>query len=233
MVEGKVSLEEVRQKLARLEDNIIFSLIGRSEFRRNNLMYIPGGVGVPQFNGSFFDFLFSGTERLHSLAGRYLDRTEHSFYADLPESIAKRKVEECPLPSGIEINKNSEIRTIYLNQIPSFCAEGDDNQYGAAALWDIKCLQDLSRRIHFGMFVAESKYQQDPEGYLTLVEKKDVGGIVTKLRNVQVEQQILERLKTKGERYGFDPIKVHNFYRDFVIPLTIDLEVEYLFARAK
>jgi chorismate mutase len=233
MEENKISLEEVRQKLARIEDNILFSLIGRSEFKTNNLMYIPGGVEVPDFNGSFFDFLFSGTEKLHSMAGRYLDRTEHPFYDNPLPGIARRRVEPCPLPREIEINKNSQIKTIYLNQVQSFCIPGDDNQYGAAALWDIRCLQDLSRRIHFGMFVAESKYQQDSEGYRKLAEQKDVAGIISKLRNVQVEQQILDRLKVKGERYGFNPTKIHDFYKNFVIPLTIDLEVEYLFKRVK
>jgi chorismate mutase len=233
MVQKEVSLEEVRQKLARLEDNILFSLIGRSEFKTNKIMYVPEGVEVPEFEGSFFDYLLLGTERLHATAGRYLDKTEHPFSENLPTSLANRKIDECPLPEGLSVNRNREIKTIYLSQIPSFCEEGDDNQYGAAALWDIRCLQDLSRRIHFGMFVAESKYQQDSEGYTELVKDKNIRGIVDKLRNIQVEEQVLNRLREKGKRYGFNPELVHNFYKTQVIPMTIDVEVEYLFKRAK
>jgi len=233
MVQKEVSLQEVRQKLARLEDSILFSLIGRSEFKTNRLMYVPGGVEVPGFDGSFFDYLLLGSEKLQASAGRYLDKTEYPFSEGLPTSLAHRKIDPCPLPEGLNVNRNREIKTIYLSEIPSFCEEGDDNQYGAAALWDIRCLQDLSRRIHFGMFVAESKYQQDSQGYAELVKDKDVKGIVDKLRNIQVEEQVLSRLKEKGKRYGFNPDLVYSFYKDKVIPMTIDVEVEYLFKRAK
>jgi chorismate mutase len=233
MVQKEVSLEAVRQKLARLEDSIIFSLIGRSEFKTNKIMYLPRGIEIPDFDGSFFDFMLVGTEKLHGSAGRYLDKTEHPFSEGLPQSLAQRKTDISPLPENIAINRNREIRVIYLNQIPSFCEEGDDNQYGAAALLDIKCLQDLSRRIHFGMFVAESKYQQDPQSYNQLVKDKNIAGVVEKLRNIQVEEQVLSRLKEKGKRYGFNPDLVFNFYKDHVIPMTIDVEIEYLFKRAK
>jgi len=83
------------------------------------------------------------------------------------------------------------------------------------------------------VFVAESKYQQDSQGYTELVKDKNVWGIIDKLRNVQVEEQVLGRLKEKGKRYGFNPDLVHNFYKGHVIPMTINVEVEYLFKRAK
>jgi chorismate mutase len=233
MAQKEISLEEVRQKLVRLEDSIIFSLIGRSEFKTNKIMYLPGGVEIPDFEKSFFDYLLFGTEKLHASAGRYLDKTEHPFSEGLPDSLVQRKIEACPLPENININRNTEIKIIYLNQIPSFCEEGDDNQYGAAALMDIRGLQDLSRRIHFGMFVAESKYQQDPEGYTRLVEDKNVRGVVEKLRNIQVEEKVLNRLKEKAERHGFNSDLICNFYRNHVIPMTINVEVEYLFKRSK
>jgi chorismate mutase len=233
MATEKISLDEIRQKLARLEDSILFSLIGRSEFKTNRKIYIPGGVETPNFSGSFFDYLLFGTENLHALAGRYLDKTEHPFCENLSLNLVPRKVDPFLLPEAVSINRNKEIKTFYLTQISSFCEEGDDNQYGAAALWDIRCLQDLSRRIHFGMFVAESKYQQDPEGYTELVKKKDIKNITGKLRNTQVEAQVLGRLKEKGERYGFNPDLICTLYKDNVIPMTIDVEIEYLLKRVK
>lgn len=233
MVEKEISLEGIRQKLARLEDSIIFSLIERSEFKTNRIMYVPSGVEVPGFDGSFFDYLLFGTEKLHAFAGRYLDRTEHSFSDSLPDSLAHRKIDDFPLQDKIHININKEIKTMYLNQIPSFCEEGDDNQYGSSALCDIKCLQDLSKRVHFGMLVAESKYNQDSKDYTELIKDGNIKGIVDKLRNIQVEEKVLSRLKEKGSRYGFNPDLIHNFYKIHIIPMTIDVEVEYLFKRAR
>ena len=229
----KISLDDVRNTLAKLEDRIIFSLIGRGEFKVNKVMYVAQGIDIPGFKQSYLDYLLHGTEKLHALAGRYVDKSEHPFFADLPQSLAHRKVDEFPLPEIIDVNRNAEIKTIYLNQISSFCEAGDDNQYGAAAVWDIRCLQDLSRRIHFGMFVAESKYQQDSEGYKALVEDGNVEGIVDKLRNVSVEEKILQRLRDKGQRYGFNPDLISGVYANHVIPRTIDVEVEYLFKRVR
>lgn len=36
---------------------------------------------------------------------------------------------------------------------------GDDGNYGSSAMYDVFCLQALSRRIHFGKFVAEAKFR--------------------------------------------------------------------------
>lgn len=36
---------------------------------------------------------------------------------------------------------------------------GDDNNYGSASMLDVAVLQALSKRIHYGMFVAEAKFR--------------------------------------------------------------------------
>lgn len=38
-------------------------------------------------------------------------------------------------------------------------AAGDDGNYGSAATLDVLCLQALSKRIHYGKFVAEAKFR--------------------------------------------------------------------------
>lgn len=41
----------------------------------------------------------------------------------------------------------------------AIAAPGDDGNYGSAATIDVLCLQALSKRIHYGKFVAEAKFR--------------------------------------------------------------------------
>ena len=94
MAEGNNLLRDVRQKLARLEDSIMFALFERAQYCFNSKIYTPGAIKIPSFvvhagkkdfftldypftlsvqyfHGSFLDYLLQGTEFLHSTAGRY------------------------------------------------------------------------------------------------------------------------------------------------------------------
>lgn len=122
--------------------------------------------------------------------------------------------------------------------------ESQEN-YGSAATSDFACLQALSRRIHFGKFVAESKYRSDPEKYKKLIKANDRVGIEESITNKAVEKSVLARLRLKALTYGKDPsisdgaeedVKIDvdavvAMYEDFVIPLTKEVEVDYLMQR--
>jgi len=227
----QIDLTKIRQSLIRLEDSIIFSLFGRAEYKINEIIYQPQGIIIPDFKGSFLDYMLRETEVLHASAGRYIDQREHPFSSNLPSMIVQRRKDD-EIIKNISINKNKEIQHTYLEAILNFCEPGDDNQYGSSALWDIRCLQDLSKRIHFGTFVAESKFQNNPIEYSQLVFAKDLDRIREKLRDLKIEDQILQRVSKKGKKYEVNPQFIHDFYRDKVIPLTIDIEIEYLIQRA-
>jgi chorismate mutase len=238
----KLNLEQIREKLASLEDSIIIGLFERARFMINIRMYVPGGVVVPdrfyfpngngiRFEGSFFDFMLLGTEALHAAAGRYEHPEEFSFSERLPKPQVRREKVESPV-NKTEINKNKKIRAAYSAKLLKICREGDDKEYGSAALCDIRCLQDISKRVHLGMQVAEAKFQEDTEGYNILVKAGYFEGLKEKLRNPEVEKAVLERVRQKGERYGMNPEFVARFFEEDIMPLTIDVEVEYLKARA-
>lgn len=118
--------------------------------------------------------------------------------------------------------------------------------YGSSAMCDIACLQSLSRRIHFGKFVAESKFRAEREKFTTLIKAEDRKGIDEAITNRAVELKVLERLALKAKTYGTDPsipeedrdgqVKINvdavvTMYEKFVIPLTKVVEVEYLMQR--
>lgn len=154
------------------------------------------------------------------------------------------------------MNVNAEIKAHYIQTfLPKAClqtgrsdrGEREEN-YGSAAACDINCLQALSRRIHFGKFVAESKFQAEEAAFTEMIRAGDREGLRRAITNEKVELQVLERLKLKARTYGTDPSlsngsengeaqgkinveAVEALYRDFVIPLTKVVEVEYLMQR--
>lgn len=151
------------------------------------------------------------------------------------------------------MNVNSQIKDRYINEVlPQACRKFDradrgeaKENYGSAATCDVNVLQALSRRIHFGKFVAESKFQKETDRFVDLIRKEDREGIDAAITNAKVEQQVLDRLRIKAKTYGTDPSvgteghekinvdAVVSMYAQVVIPLTKVVEVEYLMQRLK
>jgi chorismate mutase len=59
------------------------------------------------------------------------------------------------------VNINDKIKSTYIDKfLPLFCEAGDDSNYGSTATSDIAVLQALSKRIHYGKYVAEGKSEK-------------------------------------------------------------------------
>jgi chorismate mutase len=221
-----LSLDSIRSSLIRQEETIIFALIERAQFRQNEIVYRKGGfgaLGIPPgsrdpLNGqelSFLEYMLVGTETLHCGARRYLSPEEHPFF---PERLPSGPMEALPslqysqelLSSeggASAVNFNTRLLQKYIDVIvSSVCKPGDDEQHGSTALCDIALLQALSRRVHYGKFVAESKYRSDPEAYQRLVDQGDTEGVMKLLTNEVVEQQVLRRARLKAATYGSEPL---------------------------
>ncbi len=95
------------------------------------------------------------------------------------------------VPQAKEINLNKQIMDLYLQELmPGITEPGDDNNYGSAAMQDVLCLQALSKRIHYGKFVAEAKYRAHPEQYEQLIRSRDHDAIMSTLTNEDVEKKV-------------------------------------------
>lgn len=223
-----LSLESIRSTLIRQEETIIFALIERAQFRQNSIVYRKGGFGqlgdpigyeaTTKANGaeelSFLEHLLVGTEALHCGVRRYTSPEEHPFF---PERLPSGPMDALPqlqypdllspLGGASELNFNKVLLQKYIDIIvPQVAKAGDDEQHGSTVLCDIAALQALSRRVHYGKFVAESKYRSDPEGYQKLVEADDADGVMELLTNAAVEEQVLRRAKLKAATYGTEPL---------------------------
>jgi len=223
-------LEEARKFLQLMEDEIITALFKRAHYMRNDAVYREDGIEVPGFDGSYLDFLLSGTEKLHALAGRFEDAGEVPFTdAARTERNASRDHSSFPMGPS-EINMNSVIFDAYMDALADICADGDDGEYGWSALADIEALSSISTRVHRGgILVADVKYLQDPAKYSMCVALGNQQEIMDCITNGAQEENVLARVSAKGERYGLDPRFIGNFYRDFIIKATKGAEVQRMF----
>ncbi|KAI3317416.1 chorismate mutase [Xylariaceae sp. AK1471] len=248
-----LDLSNIRFQLIRLEDTITFHLIERVQFPLNRNIYKPGAVDLgSDQNLSFMDWYLREQEKLQSLIRRYEAPDEYPFYPDALQAPLLKPLEYPKILHPNTVNVNEQIKKFYVEKfLPAVCpdfgrdegGESDEN-YGSSATCDITCLQAISRRIHFGKFVAESKFQSDPEKYTRMIKAGDRDGIGESITNAAVEKQVLARLGLKARTYGTDPSSsntdgagkinadaVVSMYRDFVIPITKEVEVEYLMQR--
>ena len=152
-------------------------------------------------------------ERFQSLVRRYESPDEYAFF---PGSLQKPILQPLNYPKILhpnDVNVNHDIKRKYIDVIlPRVCrqfgredrGESQEN-YGSAANCDVMCLQSLSRRIHFGKFVAESKFLQETDRFVQLIKAEDRNGIDEAITNAKVEKKVLERLRLKARTYGTDP----------------------------
>lgn len=249
-----LSLSHIRYQLIRLEDTVLFHLIERAQFPLNKTIYTPGAIPIADSQLSFSDWVLCEQEKLQSRIRRYQSPDEYPFFPDAMQELILPPLEYPKILWENDVNVNEELKRRYVHEIlPGCCAkpsreeraaEAQEN-YGSAATADVNCLQSISRRVHFGKFVAESKFLADPETFVKLIKASDRNGIDDAITNSKVEQKVLERLKTKAEMYGADPNlnpdaprkidvdAVVAMYKDHVIPLTKVVEVEYLMQRLK
>lgn len=240
-------LSDLRERLIRQEETIIFALIERAQFKKNGKIYVPGAFDIPSNpHWSFSQFLLYELEKVYAKVRRYTSPDEHAFSPSC--SLPKPILSELDYPQTLKknrINVNSTIQKVYKNSIlPRICEEGDDQNYGSSAACDVACLQALSKRIHYGKFIAEAKCQAEDALYRRLARRRDRTKIWNELSNINVECVLLKRVENKARSYGSDisgdgardifkvePQRISEMYRDFIIPLTKEVEVEYIIQR--
>ncbi|WP_319562768.1 chorismate mutase [Marispirochaeta sp.] len=241
-----LDLDYIASRLEALEETIIFVLIERIQFMLNPFCYRAGHSGFAGENDeSLFSLRLKAQEEMDARFGRFLTPEERPVNRNLPPSL--RDIIVSPRGLNIDdydrVNVSPEITAAYLKLLPEICAEGDDGQYGSSIERDVICFQALARRVHFASFyVAESKYRKDPEVYGALIREGKAEEIGRKLTRPEVEERILERVRTKSRRLQeisdfslrrvLDPDAVTELYRNVIIPLTKEGEIRYLLSRS-
>lgn len=201
-----LSLARIRSALIRQEDTIIFALIERAQFMHNAVCYDKSAEMYHQLTGdgsSFLDFMLLETERLHARVRRYSSPDEHAFF---PAQLPPPQLPLLDFPSTLHpaaVNLNARIMNLYTQRVlPALCRPGDDQQHGSAIVSDVAVLQAISKRVHYGMFVAESKFLEKVAEYTSLITAGDEDSIMALLTNEAVEQRVLRRVHKKASTFG-------------------------------
>lgn len=247
--ETVLDLNNIRESLIRMEDTIVFDLIERAQFYQQSPIYDSSKLEVPGFDGCFLDWVILQTEKVHSKIRRYEATDEIPFF---PDELEKPILPPMELPQVLaayhkEVNVNDEIKKYYIEKIvPAVAASPADQpeNHGSVAITDLECLQAISRRIHFGKFVAESKFQSEPERFTKLIKARDSRGIDEAITNAAVEKKVLERIASKTDTYSGPVLRwsqkvqgkltgdiVTSIYKELIIPMTKKVEVDYLLRR--
>ena len=239
----QLQISHVRNVLIRLEETIIFALIERTQFLHNPAIYEPGRFGDVLEGNSLVGFMLLECDRSHAKVRRYASPDELPFFQNLPAPILPPlQLTENPLNPNT-INYNAQIRNIYeQNIIPHMCRTGDDNEYGSSAVCDVACLQSLSKRIHYGKFVAESKFREAKDRLLPAMKNQDAEALMKAITDDNVENQVLQRVKAKAQTYTKEletastsptvsPEIITDIYRSWIIPMNKDIQVDYLLQR--
>ncbi|XP_058184842.1 chorismate mutase 1, chloroplastic [Rhododendron vialii] len=245
------TLDGIRHSLIRQEDSIIYGLLERAQYCFNAETYDPNAFFMAGFQGSLVDFMVKETEKLHARMGRFKSPDEHPFFPeDLPEPmLPPLQYPQVLHPIADSININKEVWNVYFRDVlPRLVKEGDDGNCGSAAVCDTICLQALSKRIHYGKFVAEAKFRASPDAYEAAIRAQDKARLMDLLTYPIVEEAIKRRVEMKAKTYGQEltvnveeegsepvykikPSLVADLYGDWIMPLTKKVQVEYLLRR--
>ncbi|KAF5456820.1 hypothetical protein F2P56_026256 [Juglans regia] len=245
-----LTLDSVRDSLVRQEDTIIFALIERTRFPINSPAYNHSYAKFPGYSGSLVQFVVRETEALLAKAGKFTNPEEHPFFpTDLPPSEAPPyNYTKVLHPAAASININKSIWKMYFDELLAlFATPGDDGNYASTAASDLVCLQALSRRIHYGKFVAEVKFRESPREYEPAIRSQDRDALMKLLTVESVEEMVKKRVAKKAMvfgqevtldnnnakkgKYKVDPSVVSRLYAEWVMPLTKLVQVEYLLRR--
>ncbi|KAJ8516901.1 hypothetical protein ONZ45_g5838 [Pleurotus djamor] len=272
-----LSLDRIRSVLNRLEDTIIFSLIERAQFAHNPKIYERGAFTELHDFGhiSWLEWFLRETEIFHAKARRYTSPDEYPFTTNLPEPVLP-PLQFPKILHPNKVNANPTILSFYTrNIVPRITrratialaavkrANGivgdaefeDDGNYGSAATIDVEVLQSMSKRVHYGKFVSESKFQADPASFIPHILNPNRQALESLITKPEVERKLLLRLKKKAETYAQDFVEdtaligasgaqehgdvsgkidvdgVVHLYENWIIPLTKEVEVDYLLRR--
>ncbi|XP_022933948.1 chorismate mutase 1, chloroplastic-like [Cucurbita moschata] len=246
-----LTLEGIRFSLIIQEDSIIFNLMERTQYCYNANTYDRDAFVMDGFHGSLVEYMVKETEKLHAQVGRYKSPDEHPFFPnDLPEPLLPpMQYPQVLHPAADSININPKVWDVYFRDlIPRLVKEGDDGNCGSSAVCDTLCLQALSKRIHYGKFVAEAKFRASPEAYEAAIRAQDKQKLMDILTYPTVEEAVKRRVEMKATVYGQEvttdapkaesratykikPSLVADLYGDWIMPLTKEVQVQYLLRR--
>lgn len=192
-------LQAVREALKSMEEPIIFSLTERTRYK----FYSE--------NAQLFHFFWEEQREIRLR----LQSHESSAYREL-----------------FHRTEDKLLSFYFSNFLPANCGNAELTS-SSVFFKDLNVLVQISERMQLGINVAKAKFQANPELYRKLAAVNNTDEINKQLTNNEVEQKILQRVGDTVENFAFvnpsfNPQAVTCFFKDCIIPLTKEIELEYL-----
>ncbi|KAI8006405.1 hypothetical protein LOK49_LG07G00219 [Camellia lanceoleosa] len=211
----------------------------RAQYCFNVDTYDPNAFFMDGFHGSV-DFMVKETEKLHARVGRYKSPDEHPFFLDdLPDPMLRPlQYPQVLHPIADAININNKICDMYFRDLLTrVVREGDDGNH----CWGLTNHSNLQLL---------AKLRASPDAYEAATRAQDRTRLMDLLTYPTVEEVIKSRVKMKAKAYGKEvtdnnnvkedgadpvckikPSLVADLYGDWIMPLTKEVQVEYLLRR--
>ncbi|KAF9013264.1 chorismate mutase [Cyathus striatus] len=249
-----LSIDRIRGVLTRLEDTIIFSLIERAQFAHNPRIYLRGAfkeLADLGFHGSWLEWFLKETESFHAKARRYSRTVLQPL--SFPRILYPNKISANPSILSFytraivpRITRQATLihaATKRANGITGDEEFEDDGNYGSAATIDIEVLQSISKRVHYA--------------FISHIKNRNRAALEALITKPEVERKLLQRLRKKATTYAqpilddgdgipsgvkganeneCGPVKIDvdgvvDLYESYIIPLTKEVEIDYLLCR--
>lgn len=220
----------IRPGLDILANEIVIGLKKRTRFKVNAPVYQPGLISAEP-SASLLDYELRKIEQCHAELGRYQFATQESFSSvDNVDPVIRRAPPDSPVHK-MATGVGPRLISFYTDWVKKACPSGDDsNTYGETVTADVTALLAIMERVNLGKTVAESKLLalQDQftatggrrEALLKLIVRKDR------------EEKVIELAEALAAHYELDPLHTIDIFQ-FMIEITVDIEVDYLRMRLK
>ncbi len=220
----------IRPGLDILANEIIIGLKKRSRFVSNAAIYQPGLV-IPQPEQSLLMYELSRIEQCHAELGRYTFTTQDA-YTDVSavENVLDRSAPDSPV-KGMASGVGQRIIDFYNDWILTHCDNADESKtYGETVTADVVVLLAIMERVNLGKQVAESKFMQLTEDFIATGGDRDA--MLKLIVRSDREQQVIELSKNLARHYELPEAAAVSVF-EFMIAVTVDIEVDYLRMRIK
>jgi len=218
----------IRPGLDILANEIVIALKKRTRFLQNLPVYSAGLIAdKPEI--SLLQYELHAVECNHAELGRYQFTVQEAFsdVGDIKSVILRNSPHSVVMsvPSGA----GDRILTFYKDWISKACQTGDnEDSYGETVTSDVAALLAIMERVNLGKTVAESKFRDltdefmetngDREAMLSLIVRPDR------------MEQVLELSRKLAGHYEIPAPHIESVF-EFMMSLTIDIEVDYLRTR--
>jgi len=215
----------IRPGLDILANEIVIALKKRTRFLQNAAVYSSGLIATnPDI--SLLQYELHAAECNHAELGRYQFAVQEAFtdIGDIKTVILRDSPQSdvMSVPSGA----GDRILVFYKDWISQACDSGsDDKTYGETVTSDVAALLAIMERVNLGKTVAESKFRDLTGEFMeTKGEREAMLSLIVRPDRME---QVMELARKLASHYDISAKHIESVF-DFMMNLTIDIEVDYL-----